>query len=337
MHRLLLFAASIALLSGSYRGAIADDERQTAAPTPPPAADAEIQIEVDEVLEKMKSSEEAFRNGRVVVVGPEGTRKTIELKDGGSAHVIRIESDGEGRTVIVPPEGHRPYVLQFHNVKVKDDPEESPIRYRIGVQCQDVPPALRSHLSAHVTIPEDAGVLIEDVHDDSPAEKAGLMAHDLLIKAEDKMLTSAETLQDVIQKSDGEPITFTGFRQGRPIEIEVTPQRDVRESRIRAASELEGLLGGLITADGTGVITSEGNVLKQQLAPFRSLQLQRVGPSVMLNRTPMLGDLPKVQQLNSAKAIKDLSQQLEDLSEQLEKLQSVVGELQTNEGERRGR
>ena len=329
MPRLVTLAASFALLTGSFTGAIADDERQTPVPPLPPATDADVLAEVDEAIQKLRTSDGVLRNGRVVVVGPEGTRKTIELKDDGSGGVIRIESDGERRVLIVSPDGKRQRV-QILSVKEDDEQEESPIRYRIGVQCQDVPPALRSHLSAHVTIPDDAGILVEDVHEESPAEKAGLREHDLLIEAGGLKLTSVEALQDVIQKSGEEPITFTGFREGEPLEVEVTPKPVEKGFRVRPTVDLDMLLEDLSTA--------ERDLLKQHLGSARALQLQRVGPSVMLNRTPMLGDVPRrVERLDAAKAIKDLSRQLKDLSERIEKLQSVVGELQTNEEEPDGR
>jgi mRNA-degrading endonuclease toxin of MazEF toxin-antitoxin module len=275
MYRLLRCADSFALLTGSFCGAMADDERQAATPEPPTKV------------------------------------------EGGAGNMIRIESDGERRVLVVSPDEKRQRV-QILSVKRDDDQEQSQVRYRIGVQCQDVPPALRSHLSAHVTIPKDAGILVEDVREASPAEKARLKQHDLLIGAGEVTLTSFEALQDVIQESGGEPISFTEFRQGQPFEVEVTPQRDEQESRIRANVEIEGLLDELIT--------SEGNALKQQLGPVRALQLQRVGPSLLLDRAAKVQ-----QQADSAMAIKELSRQLKDLSEQLEKLQSVVSELPANE------
>lgn len=66
----------------------------------------------------------------------------------------------------------------------------------LGVLVEELPPAFASHLPAVVS-PEQ-GVLVVDVTPDSPAAKAGIKRHDILLSYDDQKLFAAEQLSKLV-------------------------------------------------------------------------------------------------------------------------------------------
>lgn len=92
--------------------------------------------------------------------------------------------------------------------------------YWLGVLCGPVPQALRAHLD----LPEDTGLLVEDVVEEGPAEKAGLRVHDILLQAGDKNLQSPADLVDEVNRAADKPLTLQVLRAGKKLELSVTPE-----------------------------------------------------------------------------------------------------------------
>jgi membrane-associated protease RseP (regulator of RpoE activity) len=67
----------------------------------------------------------------------------------------------------------------------------------LGLAVEAVPPALMSHLSK--TIGEDRGVLVAAVAPDSPAERAGLRPHDVIVSYDDQRLFSPEQFVGLVR------------------------------------------------------------------------------------------------------------------------------------------
>jgi hypothetical protein len=91
----------------------------------------------------------------------------------------------------------------------------------LGVALGKVPPALSAHFDA--IIPAGQGVLIEAVDPNSPAAKAGLQKHDILLAMGDQKLYSAQQLSSLVKaEKPGVTVTFQGVHQGELKSISVT-------------------------------------------------------------------------------------------------------------------
>jgi len=96
-----------------------------------------------------------------------------------------------------------------------------PGEYWIGVEAGEVPEALR----AHTTLPKDRGLLVEQVYPDSPAAKAKIARHDVLLQAGDKPLRQLSDLVEAVQAAQGKKLVLEAVRAGKTIKLEVTPEK----------------------------------------------------------------------------------------------------------------
>lgn len=94
-------------------------------------------------------------------------------------------------------------------------------RYSLGILISDVPDILR----AHTAIPEDEGVLVQNVNEDSPAAKAGLKSYDILLKIDGEPIKDTAALQQAVQKSEGKEIALTILAKGQTKEVKITPDK----------------------------------------------------------------------------------------------------------------
>jgi len=93
-------------------------------------------------------------------------------------------------------------------------------RRYIGVYIQD----LNEELSEHFGVKKGTGLLVSEISEDSPAEKAGLKVGDVIVKAGGKRVETTNELVDLIQdKERGEKIkiVFLRDRKERSAEIEI--------------------------------------------------------------------------------------------------------------------
>ncbi len=91
----------------------------------------------------------------------------------------------------------------------------------LGVALGKVPPALSAQLGA--LVPDGQGVMIKAVDANSPAAKAGLQRHDILLAMGDQQLYSAQQLSALVKAAKpGSQVTFQGVHQGELRQISVT-------------------------------------------------------------------------------------------------------------------
>jgi S1-C subfamily serine protease len=93
--------------------------------------------------------------------------------------------------------------------------------YYIGVPVNPVDDTLRAHLD----LPAGQGLVVDSVAPGSPAEKAGVKPHDVLLQLGDKPLTSTEVLVAQIQATGGKPTPLKLLRAGKPLTVEITPEK----------------------------------------------------------------------------------------------------------------
>jgi hypothetical protein len=154
-------------------------------------------------------------SGKMVIVGPDGERKEIELdgtEDIGPLN-FNIPGFAFGRPAIR---------LNQPNL------ENSKEGFGIGSVCQPVGDAMRLQLALG-----DRGLLVLSVSDDSPAAKAGIKKHDILVFADDKELETKKDLEAVVEIAGEENQSFSLglIREGKELTVEVSP---IEKSKLRA-------------------------------------------------------------------------------------------------------
>jgi C-terminal processing protease CtpA/Prc len=109
---------------------------------------------------------------------------------------------------------------------------ESKKEYFIGVSLEPVDATLRLHLN----LPANRGVTISDVTKDSPAAKAGIQAHDILLDFGGKPVEKPESLAAMIQEGKDKATGMKLLRAGKTIELNVTPA--TREVEVAVGPEV---------------------------------------------------------------------------------------------------
>ena len=79
-------------------------------------------------------------------------------------------------------------------------------------------------LRTHLQLADDVGVVVDDVVPDSPAEKAGLRKHDVLIEVDGEQITDMTVLQKAVAASDGKPVELKLIRLAKEMTMAVTPE-----------------------------------------------------------------------------------------------------------------
>ncbi len=93
----------------------------------------------------------------------------------------------------------------------------------MGVAIQD----LNDQLGDYFGVKNGDGVLITEVGEDTPAEKAGLKAGDVIVGADDEEIDDSEDIYDVMSdKEEGDTVTITYLRKGdkHKVPVEVTEE-----------------------------------------------------------------------------------------------------------------
>lgn len=90
-------------------------------------------------------------------------------------------------------------------------------RGRLGIQVEPVPAALASHLQ----LKENSGLIVTEVVKDSPADKAGVKPHDIILEMDGKPVgADVEAFRKAVRELKGEAkITLKVLREGKPVEL----------------------------------------------------------------------------------------------------------------------
>jgi membrane-associated protease RseP (regulator of RpoE activity) len=104
----------------------------------------------------------------------------------------------------------------------------------LGVQCRPVDEALRTHLG----LAGAEGLVVEKVVPESPAQKADLKRHDVLVTADGKPLKSPADLIGVVRGKEGKPLVLGYLRGGQKHEVAVAPQHRPEWARVMGPSAM---------------------------------------------------------------------------------------------------
>lgn len=132
----------------------------------------------------------------VVFIDDDGNVKTLPGHD-----VTWIGEDGDPR-VHVMKRLHGPFGGTF-----------------LGIQMTELTPELRAHFG----VPEDAGVMVSKIVDDSPAQRAGLRVGDVITLVDDESVASGGELAHAIAgRDDGETVALEVWRDGKAQRLSAT-------------------------------------------------------------------------------------------------------------------
>lgn len=164
--------------------------------------------------------------GEAIIIGPDGERTVIELDGAGAIELPGMPKafnefkmdfafpDIPGiRQGAFPADALMPGTFQFQRGDFGE--------YMIGIHCQPVGGALRSHLE----LAEGMGLLVHAVTPGSPAEDANLKEHDILLYADDVQLGSVSDLTKSVELAGKEDRAFSLalIRAGAEERVEVSP------------------------------------------------------------------------------------------------------------------
>ena len=113
-----------------------------------------------------------------------------------------------------------------------------PSEYWLGVECYPVPPAMKAQLR----LEPGQGLIVIQVAADSPAAKAGLREHDVLLKAGQKTLGNVQDLVEAVDAARQGKLRLELLRDGKPLSLEVQPAK--RPEAPEAADEDVDVLRG---------------------------------------------------------------------------------------------
>ncbi|MFM8890426.1 MAG: S1C family serine protease [Planctomycetia bacterium] len=103
----------------------------------------------------------------------------------------------------------------------EDDQAVRPPAY-LGVTTGAVPDEVRAHLE----LPEDAGLVVTKVVEGSPAAKAGLEPHDILLEFDGQEVGSPLEFAEMVERAEvGRRITLSIVRRGKKRQVHIVPER----------------------------------------------------------------------------------------------------------------
>jgi len=153
-------------------------------------------------------------------------------------------------------------------------------KYWIGLLAGAIP---ADHpLQAHLDLPENQGLLVANIVPDSPAAKAGIKKHDILLRANDTDLHEMHDLIEIVL-AEGEKkgqITLEAFRHGNRESVFVTPEERPADAQV---SVPQGGVGGFGEGGG-GFELPEGlpGELLQQFGERGPFEFRNFGPGVIV-------------------------------------------------------
>jgi hypothetical protein len=112
-------------------------------------------------------------------------------------------------------------------------------RAYLGVSLMNISPELREHFGA----PKEAGVMVESVADDSPADRAGVKVGDIILSVEGKDVAwSGDIRKGLRDKKEGDTVRIEVLR-GRARQSIVATVKEREQPRLLHLDELPSMVG----------------------------------------------------------------------------------------------
>lgn len=132
-----------------------------------------------------------------------------------NASVMAQEPEEEGRIVEITP-NNDPVEVEAAEAAAPAEPA-----FWIGVQGA---PITSEVLRTHLQLGADVGVVVERVLPDSPAAKAGIRRHDIIIGVNKESIGDLLPLQKTVAEGKGKPVELKVIRLAKEEKITVTPE-----------------------------------------------------------------------------------------------------------------
>jgi len=201
------------------------------------------------------------------------------------------------RIVIVGPDG-----------KEKVIEGEGPLVRRgyLGVGLTELTPALRTHFGA----PESAGVMVSEVADGSPADKAGLQVGDIIARIDGKDVKSSWDIRARVRELDeNQQVPLEVWRDGKAQTLSAT-------IALRERPELD--MGPLLLRHGEG---GDGPIMLQLNRELGELPERIELPAL---GTPGSGDEVRFERRLRSPRERQLEQKLEELEKRIAELEKQL-------------
>jgi hypothetical protein len=114
-------------------------------------------------------------------------------------------------------------------------PAFKPSEYWLGIECMIAPSALRAQLG----LAEKQGLLVGNVVPESPAAKAGIARHDVLLRAGDRPLGEPRDLVQAVENAKQSKLKIDLIRGGKPKTVEALPAKRPQEASRAAVAPPE--------------------------------------------------------------------------------------------------
>ncbi len=194
-------------------------------------------------------------------------------------------------------------------------------KYYLGVATESVPSALAERKN----LDSGTGLVILQVMADSPAERAGLKANDVLLYAEDKPVARAEDLVDVVQNTgeEGKELVLIVVRDDEEMTISVTPQLRPQNPGISFLPE------GIFMLEQLGFEGELPPGIRERLQenPGFQFRFERALPGMILG-DEMMSEVEALERLEEH--FKKMEQHFEGFEERFEQLERFRGVLEQN-------
>ncbi|MCA9237500.1 MAG: PDZ domain-containing protein [Planctomycetales bacterium] len=194
----------------------------------------------------------------------------------GQGVALADDSQPEGRIVAISPEGDV-------TAAIPQDDQEAIVAapaYWIGVAGQEVTnPVLQTQLQ----LAADTGVIVEQVVPGSPAAKAGLRQHDIIIAVNGDVAHGMTELAEAVRSGAGEPIELKILRLAKEETVTVTPEE-------RPADFTASLPAGQQVPEGFDAELGDlGQRLQGLLADPNGRGMRIMGPGMILRQQQAMG------------------------------------------------
>lgn len=161
----------------------------------------------------------------------------------GETEVPKVaEFGGFGEAMVFSPDGPKLHVLKdlekLKDLHLKGLQKELELPMRFDLKTAREKPAaflgveampVDDSLAAQLGLKEDAGVLVGHVVDDSPAEKAGLKEHDVIVKLDgEKVQGTKDFVKRIQARKQGDKVKLELLRGGKTQEVEATLSKQAK-------------------------------------------------------------------------------------------------------------
>ena len=117
------------------------------------------------------------------------------------------------------------------------------VRPWLGISVQD----LTSEMAEQFQVKEKEGVVVAQVHQETGAEKAGLVSGDIIKSVDDKAIKNTnELIKEIQKKKVGQKAKLSVIRDGKPMTIEITTTAMPDKPETLKEKEIEEKLGARV-------------------------------------------------------------------------------------------